>query len=269
MSDSILTKKLGRNDFIHTVHTMSRAVVMARHLGALGPAPANSNPWGMSTEYLPAFKAGGGWGTDGNDKWGDCTCADCSHSLMVVTGLGRGPIIIPTEQQTLDLYSAITGFNPNDPNSDQGADMIQVANYIKNKGYLGHKMDNYGVLDPKNLDSVLWSTQLFGTCKLGINFPSFAMDQFDAGEPWDYTGQVYQIEGGHDVPIFQFQSAKNGPLFYILTWGKLQKMTYSFYKEFVTEAIAPVYGDFVQSNGLTPSGFNLSTLLNDLNNISG
>lgn len=256
--------KLGRNDFVHTAQTMARAVVMATHLGKLGTPPVASGPWGMAVEKNPKFTE---WGLMGNDSVGDCTCADVAHSLMLYTGLGKGPFTMPTAQDTLKLYSAITGYNPSDPNTDQGADMVTVAKYIKDTGFLGHKIDDFGVLDPSNLDSVLWSVHLFGTCKIGIQVPSFAMDQFDNNQPWDYTGQPYTIEGGHDIPIFQYQAAVGGPLFYVLTWGKLQPMTFAFYKQFCMEAIAPVSADFCYATGMAPSGFDLPTLLSDLHNI--
>jgi hypothetical protein len=47
----------------------------------------------------------------GNDKVGDCTCAAAGHLVMDWTA-NTGKEVVPSSQQIVAAYSAITGYNP-------------------------------------------------------------------------------------------------------------------------------------------------------------
>ena len=59
----------------------------------------------------------------GNDTVGDCTCAGAGHALGLWTG-NAGDLVTLTREQVLAMYSAITGYNPSDPSTDQGANEV-------------------------------------------------------------------------------------------------------------------------------------------------
>lgn len=253
--------KLGRKPPVHTRRTMRSALILSRYLDPLGAAPADSN------DYVSAVNkaVNGDWGMMGNDQWGDCVEADTGHSLMLRTA-NTGTIVIPTTQDIEALYTAVTGFNPNDPNTDQGTDETTMCQYMETTGLLGHKSDGTAMVDTTNLDHVKWSMQLFGALRLGMNVPDYCMDQFNSGKPWDVVGdpQSANIEGGHDVPLVKYDSG----MFYVVTWGKIQAMTPNFFKAFVDEAHAEVYADWIKSTGVSPSGFGLDALLSDLKGLA-
>lgn len=245
---------------------MRSALVLAHHLRALGAPPATSTDWAAKvTGYMTT--ADGSWGMFANDTIGDCTCADCGHQLMVWTA-NTGGIVKPTDQDIINLYSAITGYNPNDPNNDQGAAIEDVCAYMKTTGLLGHKLDNYAACDPANIDSVRWAVQLFGTVKIGINLPDSAEDQFEASKPWDVVAGA-KIEGGHDVCIVKYVGLSTGqPLWYVVTWGKLQPMTQAFFAKYCDQVDVPLSADWVRQNNTAPSGFDLQALQTDLATVS-
>src|SRR6202142_4151114 len=58
-----------------------------------------------------------GWGMMGNDTIGDCTCAAIAHMVMLMTA-HTGTMISPTLEDTLAVYSAVTGYYPVDPSPD-------------------------------------------------------------------------------------------------------------------------------------------------------
>ena len=68
----------------------------------LAPPPPTQD-WGS--------KVGAGWGMMGNDKVGDCTCAAAGHLVMDWTA-NTGKEVVPSSQQIVAAYSAITGYNP-------------------------------------------------------------------------------------------------------------------------------------------------------------
>jgi hypothetical protein len=66
-----------------------------------------------------------------NDSLGDCVIADIAHVVGVFTG-GAGPEpFIYTRDQIITIYSAIGGYNPADPSTDQRCDEQTALNYGK------------------------------------------------------------------------------------------------------------------------------------------
>lgn len=250
--------KLGRKPVVYNRRSQHSAIKLAAHLMKLGSAPA------ISYDYITAVNntTGGDWGMLGNDQYGDCVWADTGHALMLRTA-NASQIIIPTTEQVLAAYSAHTGFDPANPNSDQGDDETSATEYLQQVGFLGHKADAIASVDQTNLDHVKWCVQLFGHSRIGLNLPQAAMDQMDAGTPWDVGGDT-TIIGGHDVPIFGYDYA----FFYVCTWGKIQKMTTAFFQAYCEEAHAEIYSDWIRSQGTAPSGFDLDTLVSDLSTVT-
>ena len=50
-----------------------------------------------------------------------------------------------------------------------------------------------------------------------------------------------------------------------ITWGKPKKMTWAWFEKYCSEAYALVSNDWLESSGISPSGFDLATLERDLN----
>lgn len=253
--------KLGRKKAHYDRRSLVSSHIMARHLGALGPAPAASPDWLTAV----AQESAGDWGMFGNDQYGDCVFADCAHQEMLRTA-NAGTIWIPTVEQVLALYSACTGFNPNDPSTDNGADELSVIDYLTTTGWQGRKLDGHANLDPSNLEHLKWAVCLFGASRLGLNLPQSAMDAFNAGQPWDAGNDASPI-GGHDVPLVKYQ----GDMFFVVTWGKLQPVTPGFmaatYPDgtpYVEEAHAELALDWMNATGTAPSKLDLAQLVADL-----
>jgi hypothetical protein len=254
--------RYGRQPARYTRASFVRSHIMARHLGLLGPAPAASPDWVSAV----VKQSPSGWGMDGNDQYGDCCFADSAHQEMLRTA-NVGTIWAPTTDQVLALYTAVTGFNPNNPSTDNGADELTVIQYLTQPGWLGHKLDGHANLDPTELEQIKWVVCLFGASRLGLNLPDSAMNQFNNGQPWAPVAGA-QLDGGHDVPVVKYDA--NGTL-WVVTWGRLQEVTPAFmaakYADgtpYVEEAHAELAFDWVRKAGTAPSKLNLSQLQKDL-----
>jgi hypothetical protein len=254
--------KYGRKPVRYVRGSLIRTHIIARYLSALGPPPGASPDWVSAVMQQSPH----GWGVDGNDLYGDCVFADCAHQEMLRTA-NVGTIVIPTTQQVLALYSAVTGFDPNNPYSDQGADEQTVVLYLTATGWLGRKLYAHASLDPTQFDQIKWVVCLFGASRLGINLPASAINQFNAGQPWDYVAGS-PLDGGHDVPVVRYDA--DGTI-WVVTWGKLQPVTPAFmaahYDDgmpYVEEAHAELAFDWVNAAGASPSSLNLAQLLQDL-----
>lgn len=194
------------------------------------------------------------WGMDGNDSVGDCTCAEVDHSTKARQVAAGNTEVRSTTTEVLAAYSAITGYTPSDPSTDQGAVMQDVRDYWRKNGItLGGKVDKltlFAEVDHTDLALVKWCVSRFGAVALGINFPDSAMTQFDNGQPWDVVKGA-RIEGGHAISMIGYDATYA----YIVTWGQVQKMTWAFYKAFTEEAWTDISTDWVNSvSGQDPLG---------------
>lgn len=202
------------------------------------------------------------WGMLGNDRYGDCVFAGAGHEHMLWNAEAHTGFVT-NEQATLRNYSAVTGFNPNDPSTDRGTDMETAAKYRRQTGLLDaagrrHKVGAYLALDPHNIDEVLYAAYHFQAVGIGLRFPSSAMKQFDAGKPWTVVSRS-PIEGGHYVPIV----GRSPRYIQVVTWGRVQSMTLGFLRRYCDEAIVYLSEEML-SGGKTIDGLDLATLRADL-----
>lgn len=241
--------KLGLNHMAHTSLLAKRLLALGTHLDALGVPPSASFPWFLAVERLVA------WGMKGNDTYGDCVEADDSHQLMTWTANGAGPFVNPSDLDTVVLYHAIAG------PLDQGTSPDANAEYLRTTGFLGHKIDDWAPVDIDQPAHIQWGIHIFGGVKFCVMLPDFAEDDFETKGVWDYHGQAYKIEGGHDILAVAYNSDGT---YDIITWGKRIKMTPAFASAFLTAVIAVSSRDVVMKSGLAPTGLQYDAMLQDL-----
>lgn len=198
----------------------------------------------------------------GNDQYGNCVLAGGDHE-HIDWSIEGGTSAVFTAKTALADYAAITGFNPKDPSSDQGTDMQVAASYRRKTGLIDangkrHKIAAYLAIAAGDADELKQAAYLFGACGVGIQFPSSAMDQFNAGKTWTVV-RGGTIEGGHYVPAVGYDHQ----YVYVVTWGKLQRMSWAFFAKYCDEAIAYISPEMVKG-GKTPEGFNINQLTADL-----
>ncbi|MDR3628898.1 MAG: hypothetical protein P4L42_01035 [Desulfocapsaceae bacterium] len=197
---------------------------------------------------------------------GDCVFAGGDHETMLWTLEGGKPAVFTGANSIAD-YSAVTGYDPANPASDQGTDVRTALAYRQNTGLIDstgnrHKVAAYLALEPGNTDHLYEALYLFGVVGIGIQFPSSAMDQFNAGKPWSVVSGA-SVEGGHYIPLVARRTNLE-----CVTWGQIQQMTSGFYKKYCDEAWA-ILSPEVFKNGTDLEGFNFAQLQADLNALSG
>lgn len=202
------------------------------------------------------------WDMLGNDQYGDCVWAGAAHETMLWTREGGHPAGFSLTSVLSD-YSAVTGFEPSDPNTDQGTDMQTAASYRRKTGVLDvsgkrHKIAAYLAITPGDLQEHLVATYLFGAVGIGIQFPDSAMYQFNQGKAWSVVSGS-KIEGGHYIPLVAHRSRH----LVCVTWGQTQPMTLGFFRKYNDESIAYVSLEAL-TNGKSLEGFNATQLEADL-----
>jgi hypothetical protein len=200
----------------------------------------------------------------GNDAVGDCVAAGAFHSQQIWEGDAQGVATSFSTQDALAMYSSISGYTPNNPNSDVGATLISGLQYWSKTGLDGYKLAAYAQIDSSNVALVQACIALFGVVYTGLNVPSSAMTQFDQGQPWAVVARS-RIEGGHCVPLVGYDASG----FTCVTWSAYQKLTTGFYQRYFDEAWVPVDEDWISKTGLTPSGLDGATANADFQGLTG
>lgn len=230
---------------------------LSRYVGAPLPAPPATVDWVTAVTDWPMYL---------NDELGDCTCACVGHMVEVFTRYGAGTTVEVTDDDVLKLYE-LQGYRPDDPSTDQGAVIQDVLGDWRKTGIAGHKVVAFASVDVSNPAEVKQALNLFGSVDIGFNVPASAMDQFNAGKPWDVVTHDGGIEGGHCVPVQLVQDSS--PAYKVVTWGAVQEMTQAFWDKYVEEAWVVITEDFLNGQGVDPQGFDLYQLGEDLAALTG
>lgn len=206
------------------------------------------------------------WGMMKNDTVGDCTCAAAGHLILEWTTNVGGPFI-SSDDQIIAAYVAITGYNPVTGANDNGAVEIDVLNYWRQTGIAGHQIAAYVALEPGNHQHIEEATYLFGGCYIGLQLPLSAQQQ----AVWSVPPGGVQGSGapgswgGHAVPVVDYDARG----LTVVTWGQTKRMTWSFWAAYCDEAYAILSPDFFNGSQVAPDGFDLTTLEQDLQQVTG
>jgi hypothetical protein len=245
-----LGKKLG---VVHDPRTIQVRALKAR--GAQSP-PKTS--YVGRKAVLPMFA---------NDRYGCCVFATKGHGVIVheTSSRQREPIAL-TSADVLAAYSAVTGFDPLDPRTDNGAYMLDGMNYERRVGIgreadgTTHRIYAFAALKiPLTTAEFAWSHWVFGGVQIGAWLPLSAADQIRDGKPWEVVkGDRAEPGswGGHAMHVVGYDS-KGVELG---TWGQRQRASWAWLKEYVDEAYVAISEDFIRKGGTTPQGFNVERL---------
>lgn len=203
------------------------------------------------------------WGMLGNDTAGDCVWAGAAHETMLWNEEAKhGVAFTPT--LVLSDYTAVTGYNPADPNTDQGTDMQVAAKYRQDTGIVDingqrHKVGAYLEIDKGNKEEIMQAIWLFGAVGIGIQFPDSAMTQFNKTEDWTVVKGA-KIDGGHYIPGVTYDK----DFVYVVTWGKRIRASWAFIKKYMDEGIVYLSAEMLSGAGESLEGFNIAQLQADL-----
>ena len=146
----------------------------------------------LNLSVLPAIPAAFDWsmvkgksliyGMDGNDKHADCIFASACHGIGTWSG-NTGTELIATEKDALAAYTDFAGFDPNNPATDSGANMLDTATLWRYKPICGRKIVAFAAVDLKRLDLVAAAMFLFGGMWIGWALPK----AWQGADTWDVS----------------------------------------------------------------------------------
>lgn len=246
--------KLGKRPPRHDPRTLQMASYLTPM--ALPVVPAQQN-WGRKVAD---------WGMMGNDRIGDCTCAAAGHLIEEWTSNATREVV-PPDSAIIAAYSAVSGYDPQTGNNDNGAVELDVLNYWRHTGIANHNIDAYVALEPGNHDHVRAAVYIFGGCYIGVQLPLTAQGQRVWSVPPGGTqgNGAPGSWGGHAVPVVAYDSLG----LTVVTWGQLKRMTWGFWAAYCDEAYAVLSEDFVNANKVAANGIDLTALRADLQQVTG
>ncbi len=203
-------------------------------------------------------------GTMLNDEIGDCTIAAIGHLIQLWTAQNGSQSIIPNSD-ILSLYEKVTGYNPNEPNTDNGAVEIDVLNYWRSNPIDNNQLYAYVSINPKDIEEIKQAIYYFNGAYIGVELPLSVQDEPE----WKFQNlegnNAPGSWGGHAIPLVAYDDST----FTCITWGAFLKMDYNFLTNYCEEAYALLSPDIINNkSGKTIEGFNLVQLQTDLGLIS-
>ena len=227
----------------------------------------------------------------GNDRLGDCVIAWGYHLVGIATGnADQGQPFIATETQIESDYSAIGGYVPGDPSTDNGCDPITAFQYWMTTGFAdGTKLAGYVAIDATDPEEVMTAVTAFENVTFAVCLPAAwvaGMSTLAPGFVWDVAGPPVAANGhcfggmGYGAPasgttaaiqVVGYTSA--GIL--ICTWGMLGIVTWAAVAAYAVPSAGGGLWSLLTPDQIAkaqvtaPNGINWPGLLADLASIPG
>jgi hypothetical protein len=199
------------------------------------------------------------WPMYANDRVGDCTTAAAGHMIEAWTAPVRGSAVEIAERAVLDAFDDVKQVDP--VTGEEGAVELDVLIYWRKQGIGGHRIGAFARVPVWDHQLVCAAAFLFGGLYIGIELPLTAQRQ----KTWEWSRRLDGPAepgswGGHAVDVVGY----GADVLTVVTWGRLQDLTWAFWDRYVDEVYAIISVDFLDEAGATPNGFDLAALKRDL-----
>jgi hypothetical protein len=212
------------------------------------------------------------WGMLANDRIGDCVIAMMLHSIEDFHLDAGTPAPAFTDGDAISIYSALTGYNPNDPSSDHGTDETAAMSYWEHPGLQTGQNGTHTIVatvavDPSNLTECRIAIDEFVDLQIGIALPISAQGQTE----WTVVGDGKTGNsapgswGGHGIPYREYDAET----FKCVTWGAELLLTVPFHEDYAQEAHVVVTQEMLNKQGIGPSGVAWGELIADIKALPG
>ena len=198
------------------------------------------------------------WPMYANDRIGDCTTAAAGHMIEAWTAEAGGRAIEVPEGAVLTAFDAVKQVDP--VSGEEGAVVVDVLNYWRKLGIGGHRIGAFARVPLHDFELARTAAWLFGGLYVGVDLPLTAQEQ----PVWDWTGSLAGPAkpgswGGHAIDLVRYAPDS----ITVVTWGRLQEVTWAFWERYFDEVYAILSTDFL-AGGKAPNGFDLDALRADL-----
>lgn len=208
-----------------------------------------------------------------NDQLGCCVPAGAMHLALYQAANDGHPLPMPSDEEVIRAYSAIGGYVPGDPDTDNGCTMLDALRYWRREGIViggkAHKIGAFAEINLQDAQEVASALWLFGGLYAAFDLPAAAEELTSwSGLPTELVGDWMPGSwGGHCVTIPDVRGSAAGDTYGVCTWGGITPMDPCFWQAYASEAYVVLSEDWLGRDGRCPAGFNKATLLADLQSL--
>lgn len=224
----------------------ARNLKLARYLAEAPVLPS-------AIDWSPAVK--GGFPMFMNQDIGDCAIAAPAHMTQLWTANADVQADV-TDGDVLAAYRAVSGFDPDKPETDTGCAELDVLNYWRTIGIGWNTIAAFAEIAPGSRTEIKAAVAWFGGAYVGFILPASIRGQ----TVWDVVKDDGGELGGHAVNLVGYDA--DGVT--CVTWGALQRISWAFVNDYMDEAYAVLSPDWFNSTGTSPSQLNLAQMQADL-----
>jgi hypothetical protein len=244
--------------------TRCRRIHLSNYIRALPTAPSSVDYTAKAQAVLSNVYL--------NETLGDCVIAGGYHVLGVVSG-NADQMFAATNDQIIADYSAIGGYKPGDPSTDNGCDETVALDYWTQHGFAdGSKLSGWASLDPSDVACMQAAAWLFENLYYGFELPDGWISPFPSGNgfTWDVAGDPDQ-NNGHCVMSAGYDASGVK----VCTWGLIGNLTWKAIAKYGAQAVGgEVYcllsPDMIaKGQQKAPNGVAWDDLIGDLATLNG
>ncbi len=208
----------------------------------------------------------------GNDQLGDCVIAGGYHIVGVETG-NASRLFTATGLQIVKDYSAISGYDPNDPSTDAGCNEEDALAYWQKHGFADNtKILGWLAVDATDQAEVQAAMFLFENLMFGVEMPDAWVNPFPSGDgfTWDIAGTP-DPQNGHCFIGYGYDP--HGVK--IDSWGLFGTVTWPAVAQYASRGaggqlfVMLTMDQLAKGASKAPNGVDWSTLVTDFNTMGG
>ncbi len=207
-----------------------------------------------------------------NDQLGDCVIAGGYHIAATETG-NAGDLFHASSAQIIADYSAIGGFDPNNPQAtDNGADLQTALNYWSTNGFAnGTKLLGYLAVDATNQQEVMAACFLFENLYHAFELPDAWISPFPSANGFTWDVATPDPNNGHCVASVGYTPSgvtiDTWGLFGTVTWGALAQLGVTSSGGELWVMLSP--DQLAKGASKAPNGVAWADLINDFDQMGG
>jgi hypothetical protein len=209
------------------------------------PGPPEACDYGKAVAVWPMF---------GNNAAGDCAEVGPAHLAECWSANAGGECVVTTAD-CITAYSAITGYDPSKPETDQGSAITDVLAYWRDIGIGVTKIEGWASIHPSERDVMKLAVAETGGLILGFDLPLSVQSQTTWGEGGAGGNDTPGSWGGHCVCAVAY----NANYLYVVSWGELIPVTWAFVERYCDEAYACLSAMFFAAD-TAPNGFDRAAM---------
>jgi hypothetical protein len=255
------TRRMGGKPPVHDPRVPPMSARM--NLATLPPPPLFANWY--------AAQAAGGVPLLGNGHVSNCVQCSVTHYLATVSRYVHPTApLIPSEAETIAMYSAVTGYDPNNPATDRGTyflgsqGMVQYwAQHGVTVGGVLNKISGAVTVDFTNRIRLKQAVALFGYV-----FTAAQMREADMNASFVFNIGTSPIVGYHEFLICGYNVIAGSIYWDIMTWEGMFRATDAWVTQAVRECVVVLDRAFVGANNISAADVAWADLENDMRSIA-